>query len=75
MKIEADQRQENLPTVDKVAVIILYKTEVASHWDIIFVERTEDGILQTFSNIYIYYIAYIPFVYSLIFSFSDYKYH
>ncbi len=75
IKIKADQHWENLPIVDEIAIIILYKAEVVSHWDIIFAERTEDSILRVFSNIYVYYTAYIPLIYPLIFLFGDYGYY
>src|SRR6266566_923119 len=75
MEIKADRRRENLSIVDEVAAIILYEAEVASHRDIVLAERTEDGTLRTFFNIYIYHIAYILFAYPLIFLFGDYGYY
>ncbi len=75
MEIETDRRRENLFTADEVVVIILYKAEVISYRDIMFAERVEDDILRVFFNIYIYYIAYISFIYPLIFPFGDHRYH
>ncbi len=45
IKIKADQRRKNLSTTDKVVIIIPYKAEVMSYWDIIFAEWIKDNIL------------------------------
>ncbi len=75
IEIGADRRRENLFTVDKIVVIIPYEAEVTSYRDIVFIERMEDGILQTFFNIHVYHAAYMFFAYPLMFLFGDYRYH
>ena len=75
MEIRADRRRENLPTVDEVAAIIPYEAEVASHRDIVFAERTEDGTLRAFSKIHAHHAAYMPLAYPLMFPFGDHGYH
>ena len=75
IKIGVNRRRKNLFIADEVVVIILYKAEVVSYRDIVFVERAEDGILWVFFNIYVYYIAYMFFIYLLMFPFSDHGYH
>ncbi len=73
--METDRHRENLSTADEVVIIILYEAEIVLHRDIIFTERTEDGILQAFSNIYVYHVVYISLVYLLIFLFDNHGYH
>ena len=68
----ADRRRENLPTSDKVAVIIPDKFAGGSRRDIVLAVRDPARNGPYLIRVYVTYAVYMPLYYVLLFPYGDY---
>ena len=67
----ANRWQENLPIVNKVAILILEEYFESGFWDVVLVERGVDRTVRRWYIIYPYSTAYFLLAYLLMFPCSD----
>ena len=71
----ADWRRENLPTANKVAIVIPDKHENASYRDIVFTDCGPPKEPPRYHCINLNHAAYIPLHYILLFPYGDCGWH
>lgn len=75
MEAGADQRRENLPTSDEVAVILPDEFSGGSRRDIVLAVRNPSGNQPRLATIDVSHAAYMPLHYVLLFPRGDYGWH
>jgi hypothetical protein len=71
----ADRRRENLPTANKVAVLIPDELDDAGPRDLVLAVRQPGNNNQILSTVHVIHAAYAPLHYVLFFPKGDYRWH
>jgi hypothetical protein len=75
MEKEADRRRENLPTANKVAVLIPDELDDARPRDLVLAVRQPGNNDQILFMVHVTHAAYAPLYYVLFFPKGDYRWH
>jgi hypothetical protein len=75
IQTSADRRRENLPTSNKVAVILSNEFKGASRRDIVLARHNRNGQDTRLTCINVTHASYMPLHYVLLFLCGDYRWH